>query len=459
MFKNIVLLDRSGEFVESIIQRYNKINIILVAEHTVRVQHLLKVYKKNIVIFIDYDAPLEIQHTENIDYNLIYKMKFIQIDIETMLHRIMLNNPLAKDIYHQHLSYFAKLFKTYMIDLILCTEFNLATPNHLIPFGLGKLLGIPTYAIEHLPSCPAISINNYNLPERLILKENFADLTPELLVFYKHISLQKPPTTIKSKIERITGRLFIEFCRCIIKRSFKNTYLGIQYSFFQKLNSLFTLKKARRIYQRLSIAPNYDEKYIYYSIHFEPEATIIGKTTLESQLTMIKMLANAIPKDWKLFVKEHPHQFMLNTNLTHYFLHNITFFKNITFYQEIKKLKNVRLISLNTSTKDLIRHAQAVASINGTVALEAMLEKKYAILFSGKAGLYGVLQNILHISSYKDLQSAIEIIKCPSTFNPSEGFEKLKNFIMHTENPRFFHNLFTTIEEHAKTIQPTGEKL
>lgn len=460
MFKKIILLDRDGEHIEEFIRRYPNIQIILVAEKKQKILELLKQKARNIITFIEYDNFLTIQNSKKINYKTIEKLKNIQNDIEVMLHRIMLNNPIAKDIYHQHLSYFTQIFQNNQIDLILCSEYNLSTPNHLIPFGLGKLLGIPTYAIERIPSYPAISINNYNNSERLIFSTQNKCLTQDMLVFYKHRSLQQTKKTIRDKIEHFFGSVFIEFIKCIVKRSFRRKYLGIEYSFFDKMSSLFALKKMKKKYQKIAVLPNFEEKYIYYSIHLEPEATVIGKTILESQLTMIKMLSSALPNGWKLYVKEHPHQFMLNTSLTHYFLHNITFFKNYLFYQEIKKLPNVKLISLDVSTRDLIKNSQAISTINGTVTLEAMLENKCAILFSGKASLYGILDNVLHVASFQDLEQAIETITLSKhCFSPNKGFEKLKKYIAGTQDSNFYQNLFTTIEEHAKTIQPTGESL
>lgn len=460
MFKYIVLLDRGGTFVKEIVNRYPDAKIFLVVEKQPKVIEALEYFKKQIPIFIDYNDFLSVQHVQNIDYSIIEKLKHIQNDVETMLHRVMLNNPLAKDIYHQHLSFFIQIFQDHKIDLILCTEYNLATPSHLIPFGLGKLLGIPTYAIENLPAYPAVSLNNYNKTERVSFKNPCSELTPNSLIFYKHRSLQKPKKKFREKIEYICGAIFIEFVKCLIKRSFTQKYLGIRYSFFDKMNAFFSLKKIKQNYETLACKPDYQKKYIYYSIHLEPEATVIGKTTLESQLTMIKMLSEALPQDWKLYVKEHPHQFMLNTSVTHYFLHNITFFKNTCFYQEINKLHNVSLISLDTPTKELIRNAQAIATINGTVTLEAMFEKKYAILFSGKAGLFGVLGNVLHVSSYQDVQNAIKfIISTHTTISSEKEFEKLKHYLINSKEDNFIANLLETIEHHSKTIQKTEEKL
>lgn len=461
MFHNIVLLDRGGDYIEEIHNKYPTASIFLVSEKCQKVENLLAKYSNYILLFIDYNNLPEAQDIESIDYEIIKKMKSIQIDIETMLHRVIFNNPLAKDIYYQHLSLFVKIFKNHQIDLILCTEYNLATPNHLIPFGLGKLLGIPTYAVEHLPSCAAASLNNYNNSERVVFYKPYKNLSINNLIFYQHRSLQNPPKNLKERLYKLLGAMFIEFAKCILERRFHRKYLGMSYSYWKKLYSLFLLKKLKKAYKKYSIKPDYNAKYIYYSIHMEPEATIIGKTILDSQLTMIKMIAHALPKNWKLYVKEHPHQFMLNTSLTHYFLHNITFFKNLEFYQEIQKLNNTYLISIDAQTPLLIKNSQAIATVNGTVTLEAMLANKYAILFSGKSGLYGILGNTIHITSFEELKKAIEKISlcAEKKFSHQNEMNILRKFVIDREDSDFYHNLFKTIEDHSKTIKPTGETL
>ena len=457
MFKNIVLLDRGVEYLESLLARYPQANIILVAEKQPSITPLLERYASHIVHFIDYNDFLAIQHVEDIDYELIAKMKSVQIDIEIMLHRIMLNNPLAKDIYHQHLSFFAHIFKRYPIDLILCTEFNLSTPSHLIPFGLGKLLGIPTYALERLASYPAITINNYNLSERLVFQTPFHSLEPQSIVFYK---FAKPaPKNLIEKAEALFGAVFVELGKCIIKRSFTRKYLGVQYSFLHKLYSFFQLRATQKLYKKLATKPSLQEKYIYYSLHVEPEATIIGKTLLESQLTMIKMISHALPSGWKLYVKEHPHQFMLNNEISHYFINNLDFFKNISLYQEIKKLHNVSLVSLDISSKELLQNAQAIATFGGTITLESAHYNIPAILFNPLESVYARLYNTLHVQSYQDLQKALEKLQNNFLKNKESNLEYIKDYLANPQAPNFHANLFSTIEAHSKAIAPTGAQL
>ena len=315
---NIVLLDRDGNLLEYILKHRNDNIVILVCEKGKKVTELLETYANSgrIHHIVDYDKLLDIQSVESIDYSLIEKMKPMQIDIETMLHRIMLNNPLAKDIYHQHLSYFSQIFQANHIDFLLCSEPNLCTPNHHIPLGLSKLANIPSYFLVTYHS-QALALLYHGKQTKQFLSFTATTIKAKVkdILFYKpQTKSTKTPTSLAKKIRftlsQTMGEIFTQFLVCIAKKNFMQDRLGIPYSYWTKLYYFFKYKQLKRFYDKHAIKPNLQEKYIYYSIHVEPEAAIIGTTLLESQLTVIKMLSHALPSGWKLYVKEHPHQFL-----------------------------------------------------------------------------------------------------------------------------------------------------
>ncbi|WP_027327690.1 hypothetical protein [Helicobacter pametensis] len=466
MKQNIILLDRDGDMLEYILKYRNDTILILVCEMHQKIMNLCKDYANRITHILDYEKLLDIQDVENIDYELIAKMKFAQIDIETMLHRIMLNNPLAKDIYHQHLSFFAHIFKTNQIDLLISSEPNLASPNHHIPISLCRFVGIPCYSIGnyHYFATALFNHNAFNHSGCIPYHPDTTSAQAKDIVFYK-LQTSKTPEKINLKrfvkniVLKIGGEMLSQFLVCLSKLSFRQDRLGIPYSYWHKLYYFWQYKKLKSFYQKHSVIPDLKEKYIYYSIHFEPEAAIIGATLLESQITVIKMLSQALPKGWKLYVKEHPHQFMLNNEIAHYFINNLSFFKNISFYQEVMKLKNVVMVSLDISSKDLMQNAQAIATLGGTITLESALYNIPAILFNPLVSVYAHLEHTLHVRSYQDLVIAIQKI-CDGFFDhQTVDIQKIDSYLADPRDPNFYSNLFLTIEEHAKTIQPTGEKL
>ena len=463
---NLIILDRNGNLLEYVLKSRKDTIATLVCERHSKINELITQYSNRILYIIDYDQLLKIQNVEYIDYELIAKLKFAQIDIETMLHRIMLNNPLAKDIYHQHLSLFVKIFKEIKIDLLLSSEPNLASPNHHIPFALCQLLGIPCYSLNGYHHV-ALALGNYNNSQSQrhipFISSTVSSDIQQIAYYNFQTEVETSPKSFKRLIKNITlkigGEMLSQFVVCCTKLNFQQERLGIPYSYWDKLRCFFKYKRLKKFYNRYSVVPNSTDKYVYYSIHFEPEAAIIGKTLLESQLTIIKMLAHALPKGWKLYVKEHPHQFMLNNEIAHYFINNLDFFKNISFYQEIQKIPNVILISLKVSSKNLMLNSQAIATLGGTITLESALHNIPAILFNPLETVYGILSNTLHVRSYSDLLDAMEKLKNGFMQKTDANLDELKTYLADPRDKDFYHNLFATIEQHSKIIQPTGEKL
>lgn len=464
--QNLILLDRDGNLLEYILKQRDDFIVILICELHPKITDLLAKYPHRINAILNYDNLMEIQDVQSISYDLIRKLKFAQIDIETMLHRIMLNNPLAKDIYHQHLSFFATLFKQHRIDLLISSEPDLTSPNHHIPFSLCLLLGIPCYSINGY-HYSAVALGNYNYLDR---QKNIPFIQGTLSANVKNIAYYKPQFSInrkRSKLKRqikkiilkLGGEMLSQFLVSLSKLNFQQYRLGVPYSYWHKLYYFFKYKQLKRFYIAHSEHPNLEENYIYYSLHFEPEAAIIGKTLLESQLTVIKMLSKALPKGWKLYIKEHPHQFMLNNEIADYFINNLDFFKNTSLYQEIKKIQNATLVSLDIPAKTLMQNAKAVATLGGTITLEAALQNIPAILFNPLESVYSVLDNTLHIQSYEDLLHAMEKIQNNFIGDQNINIEKLNPYLADPNDLKFYPNLFRTIEKHAKTIERTGETI
>lgn len=459
MHKHIILLDREGLLLTYILQHTNYNIAVLVCEFNKITNPIIKKYSHRIEHVLNYLDLLEVQHSTHIDYDIVKQMKPIQIDVETMLHRVMLNNPIAKDIYYQYLSFFTEIFQKYNINFVLNAEMILATPHHLIPFGLARLNKIPSYTLETINNDTAIFYFNQklNIPFDPLDKPPSSIKNQCFYAYSTHVQIQNRSikSYIYSLLYKLGGAMFVEFFVCLKNFNFKQQFMGLEYNYFSKLYSLFKHKQMHRYYKKHSVIPNLNENFIYFNLHLEPEAAIIGRALLEAQLTLIKMTAKALPKGWKLYVKEHPHQLLFNNNITDYFLHNITFFKNISFYKHIALIPNVKLVSLQLSSKELIESCRAIATFNGTVTIEAIRFQKPVILFDSLSSPYRILSHTLHIFSYKDLQEAIHKIEngFPYTLDEEKEFALLESYMANAGHKDFFKNLLTTISKHIAQIK------
>lgn len=403
-------MDRGTELCHFILNNTNWIITCLVVE-----KKDMSTFSSNprIQRIVPYDNLLYIHDTKELDLELLESMRDIQLDCETTLHRCFHDNILSKYIYYSHLSFFYGIFSKNKIDFVLCSETNLGVPGIVIPLGLARNLNVPAYTID--PDLSFSLIYKYNTEKFLDTKTIF-DLSLKNKAYVSHepdklswtLSFKK---IFKNILQKIGGQLFVEFCVCLFHFNFYHyDRLGVHFNYWDKLKSYLRFKKAIRFYQHNAITPDFNKKFIYFSLHVEPEAVILARVGLDNQLLLIKMLSESIPHDWVIYVKEHPHQIKINNPEASYFINNVDYYKNINFYKELTKIHNVYLVNLRIHPKDLTIHAQAVASIGGTISTEAWLLKKPAINFCPKQAFGALLSNSLGIESYIDVQKAIDIL-------------------------------------------------
>lgn len=100
-------------------------------------------------------------------------------------------------------------------------------------------------------------------------------------------------------------------------------------------------------------------KYVYFPLHLQPELTtsILGNGFTD-QIKAIKHLSNLLPADYKIIVKENPKQ--------------NSFKRPPGYIDTLTSIDKVIFAPVNFPSIDLIKNAQAVTTINGTVGWEAL---------------------------------------------------------------------------------------
>jgi hypothetical protein len=107
----------------------------------------------------------------------------------------------------------------------------------------------------------------------------------------------------------------------------------------------------------MSAPPN--ERYVLFPLHHQPEASIDVYGSLNSdQLTLIETLSRLLPATHKLWVKEHK---------------GAIGDRSLGWYRRVRSLPNVRLIDPFEDIFGMIRNADIVVTITGTVGYEAAL--------------------------------------------------------------------------------------
>lgn len=189
------------------------------------------------------------------------------------------------------------------------------------------------------------------------LKKLFTDYTPYLLG-------QSADTTIigRSAYGKRTNKKYEE--------SEGNIYQNI----FSLLKSFNYLKKLKNYYDSLTTQPDFKEPYVIVFLHYQPEATTCpGGDIFVDQRLCVESLLRQIPKDWKVYVKEHPHQF-LKKRIGH-----TSRMKDM--YDDLVNCPRVKLIPTEIDTFTLIENSKAVSTITGTVGWEAIVRRKPVIAY------------------------------------------------------------------------------
>jgi hypothetical protein len=129
-------------------------------------------------------------------------------------------------------------------------------------------------------------------------------------------------------------------------------------------------------------------KYVYFPLHFQPEATSLPLGgEFVSQEDAIRNLRSQLPDDVLIIVKEHPSQLM-GPNISNGS-------RDVFFYDRLEKIDGIIFSSFQQSSLELIENAFCVATVTGTVALEAVAKSKPAIFygepyFKNIPGIYSV---------------------------------------------------------------------
>ncbi|WP_233706646.1 hypothetical protein [Helicobacter marmotae] len=443
--KNIILIDRDLSFIDVCLELQHHIVVLIVDSHSMAEEVRAKYQNNPQITHIMSMQELEyVNGTSYLSYELLNQYKLEQYKVEFVAHRWLNDGMLSTNKFINALCFWNHIFDSFSIDLVFISGLEHGV-SYDIPAYIAKHRSIPAfftpptliYAISvlHFNTNTYVPLLSGNLSDSQIQENLFYHFNPDDIVLPTATSLwKKQKSLIRSLLLKIGGQLLVDFVLCVLKRDFiiKQHTGYFPTSFWERLSSLLYVKKLKRFYYSIMQAPDYSEKFIFYAMHFEPEGGTSVCVNLQNQLSIIQMLHNALPEGYKLYIKEHPHQFMLNNPEMVYFLYNIKWWKSIAFYKELQALEHVKIIDFNTPSKELITHAQALATINGTIHIEATFYNKPCIAFAGKSLLLYGVKNLICVESFEELQ---------------------KNLTILASNPSYFDNKTTTPPR--KSLKPT----
>ncbi len=279
-----------------------------------------------------------------------------------------------------------------------------ATPHHIRQWVLARTaecLGVPVYAFQTSPLPWRFRVIRGAAAQVPVDLAPAADLTcsqGELALLERYLERNSAgyadaiPSYERKRIESRGGKFWSwgKELRDVIQHPSLLRAVFPRWLLYKKYDSLTTP------------VPTGRTPYVVLFLHYQPEATSLPEGGMYAQQWLIvRALSLVLPKGHLLLVKEHPSTFM------HTFRQP---YRCPEFYDDMASLANVRLVSIAEDTFRLIDGADAVATITGTVGVQALIRGTPVLAFGparyrGMDGVFEVrcLEDI--VECYKELET------------------------------------------------------
>ena len=145
--------------------------------------------------------------------------------------------------------------------------------------------------------------------------------------------------------------------------------------------------------------------FVFFAFQQEPEFTVQAQSrTFNDQQAIVRQLAKSMPAGVNLVIKEH----------------TLVGYRPPSFYRELVAFPNVIMASPDIPGPKLVQQCVAVASLRGTVTLEAALCGKPALLFGGESE-FSMLPNVRMVDSLGRLGDVLdEVVEPPPPAKAAE---------------------------------------
>ncbi|KKU07734.1 MAG: hypothetical protein UX10_C0006G0005 [Candidatus Magasanikbacteria bacterium GW2011_GWA2_45_39] len=290
-----------------------------------------------------------------------------------------------KHLYYHMVGVWTNILNKFKPEAIVFTMIPHTLYNYVL-FKLAKLRHVPTIMLDTtLVKDRLLFMNDYESGNRKLIHElketegklfSISDLSPDLQDYFnQHCnspSADSAPPYIKKELSNYSFKK-----KFILKFKILRKSLRERTFFVQTVGYLY--KKFHHNlddeYKSVQIMPDFDKKFVYAPLQYQPECTTspLGGIFVD-QILMLETLSAGLPKDWVIYVKEHPIQWLSRGK-------NFVGARYRGYYETIAKIKNVIVVPISVDSFSLMRKAQAVATVTGTTGWEAVLRGKPALIF------------------------------------------------------------------------------
>ncbi|WP_319416109.1 hypothetical protein [Marispirochaeta aestuarii] len=415
--------------------------------------------------------PDAVQTRNRLNKQVILEYAELEREFYVMLNRHDLDGSFSyeerKRLYYSQLNYWLNLLIESSIELVLFSE----TPHaisHFVLYAVCRKLGIQTAMLSlttipgtlfvkcEFSDIPSVRVECKDEDKLSILIQKNVDTVRNSedkpwYMLKQHRNFIKAGYTIRLQALAMFIPLILEKISLKRRKSYKSFYKhqGVPFEKSMLTRSQFAFKRVelrrrqarlRASYRKRSREPDLNLRYLYYPLHFQPERSSCpeGSVFADQQL-LIGLIADRLPPDTWLYIKEHPSQFMMTRGALG---------RPPMFYEDILRHPRVVLVDDSFSSRQLIDHSLAVVTLTGTAGLEALLRGKPALIFG-----YAWYRNFPGVYTLEDetgLDRILSQVNRPHDWTVDdvlETIEEQKKFLFPGYVTRWSSNSITMSEE------------
>lgn len=183
----------------------------------------------------------------------------------------------------------------------------------------------------------------------------------------------------------------------------------------------FRLRAGKKYFDTINI----EEDFFLYPQHFKPESsTSVLARHYCNDVDNITKIAFNLPFGTKLYVKEH---FVNFGRLP------------LSYYKALKNIPNVKLISPDENTKNLIQKAKGIITLTSTVGFEALMMSKPVFVFGNV--FYHIHPNCRKLNGFENLDRELRNLEVV------EDSEINRRFIAAYKNTSYPGNVYYSLSD------------
>jgi hypothetical protein len=134
-------------------------------------------------------------------------------------------------------------------------------------------------------------------------------------------------------------------------------------------------------------------KWVFFALHLEPELSLLYRSPEQNNsMEIISWISKSLPADTILVVKEQPKAYGI---------------RSLRYYDNFRKINNVILASPEIHSWRWIKEARIIATITGTVGIEAVYFGKPVLSF-GKHQIINHLPSVHYVNTFESVKDAVK---------------------------------------------------